>query len=351
MATQITHEAEVHRQHVRLKIPIAVEIDGTRFTVDDWSMGGFGIQSDVTSRQPGERFPVRLVFPFEDFELSLRVDAQMVYLAEDRTRFGCKFLALSYSQAALFRYLVDAYLSGELVSAGDILDLAGRDNTAEARVHPLSFNPFAEEETMGRKVRRGLGLALLAAAGIGLGALVWLGIDERFLTVRAETAMVEAPVFRIRAPVSGLLERSGVEGILKPGQVIGNLRGLEGQSAALTSPCICVFEAWRVPEGQYAQVGEVVAVLVSAEKPLSIRAEMPFDRALRLSVGGLAEIHIPGRSAPLYGQIEAIDFKASSLADLGEPRRPEQQRAQILIRPDTPLDFEELGSLVDVRFP
>ena len=43
MKPQVVHEAEIHRQHVRLRIPIAVEIDGTRYSVDDWSMGGFGV--------------------------------------------------------------------------------------------------------------------------------------------------------------------------------------------------------------------------------------------------------------------------------------------------------------------
>ena len=67
MKPQIVHEAEIHRQHVRLRIPIGVEIDGTRFGVDDWSMGGLGVASPISSRQPGERFAVRLIFPFEDF--------------------------------------------------------------------------------------------------------------------------------------------------------------------------------------------------------------------------------------------------------------------------------------------
>ena len=81
MQPQIVHEAEVHRQHVRLRIPIAIEIDGTRYGVDDWSMGGVGRGRAITSRQPGERFPARLIFPFEDFEIALRLDCQMVYVS------------------------------------------------------------------------------------------------------------------------------------------------------------------------------------------------------------------------------------------------------------------------------
>ena len=67
MKPQIVHEAEIHRQHVRLRIPIAVEIDGTRYRVDDWSMGGFGVAGPITSRQPGERFPARADLPVRGF--------------------------------------------------------------------------------------------------------------------------------------------------------------------------------------------------------------------------------------------------------------------------------------------
>src|SRR5512134_518893 len=100
MQPQIVHEAEIHRQHVRLRIPIVVEIDGTRYGVDDWSIGGFGVAGPITSRQPGERYPARLIFPFEDFEITLRLDCQMIYVLPDGSRFGSKFLALSQGQVS-----------------------------------------------------------------------------------------------------------------------------------------------------------------------------------------------------------------------------------------------------------
>ena len=67
MKPQIVHEAEIHRQYVRLRIPIAVEIDGTRYSVDDWSMGGFGVAGPITSRRDGERFAVRADLPVRGF--------------------------------------------------------------------------------------------------------------------------------------------------------------------------------------------------------------------------------------------------------------------------------------------
>jgi alginate biosynthesis protein Alg44 len=353
MQLQIVHEAEVHRQHVRLKIPIVVEIDGTRFNIDDWSMGGFGIESEMSSRQPGERFPVRMVFPFEDFEVSLRLDCQMVYIVEDNSRFGCRFLGLSQGQLALFRYLVDAYLSGEIVSGGDILAIAGRDNSAEARVNPLSFNPYSEEEAAGRRVKRLVGFGLLGVAGLALVGLTGLGFKDRFLTPEAESAVIEAPIFRVRATGDGILEGREITDLLRRGDQIGSIAGVSGQVSRLESPCECAFVEWLAVPGQFVQAGEPVAALVAADRPLVARAQVELAVAERLRLGDVAEIIIAGRSEPLLGQIERIDVKPrlSQLA-AAETQAPVSTRlAQVIIRPDKPFSFEELGSLARVRFP
>ena len=133
MRPQIVHETEVHRQHVRLKIPIQVEIDGIRHQVDDWSLGGLAVESVLTSRKPDEHFWVRLIFPFEEFELTMRREARMVYVDQGHGRFGCAFLGVSERHAEVLRYLVDAYLAGELVSAGDLLQARARGNTRAGR--------------------------------------------------------------------------------------------------------------------------------------------------------------------------------------------------------------------------
>ena len=145
-------------------------------------MGGLGVAGPITSRQPGERFAVRLIFPFEDFELTLRLDTQMVYVLPDLPRFGTRFVDLSQGQLALFRYIVDAYLSGEIVSGGDILSVVGGDQSGEARVQKL-FAALNEEDNWGRRVRRYVGIALMTLAGVGLTGLIMAGLYQRFLIV------------------------------------------------------------------------------------------------------------------------------------------------------------------------
>lgn len=352
MQPQVVHEAEVHRQHVRLKIPIGVEIDGTVFTVDDWSMGGFGITSEMTSRQPGERFAVKLVFPFEDFDVGLRLDCQMVYILEDNTRFGCRFLALSQGQLALFRYLVEAYLSGEIVSGGDVLAVAGRDNTAAGRARGGGFNPYAESESWGARIKRVIGYTAITLAGLGLLALVGLGIQERFLTVKAEAAAIETPMVRLRAPAPGILSPLDLPATLAPGTPVARIETIEGRFLRIESPCECELRDWLIEPGQFAEQGEDVALLVAANQPLLVRAQVAFDGAMRLSAGDLALIDVPGRGQGLRGQIERIDFRAGT-ARRGDAEATAGGRhlAQVIIRPDQPFDIEDLGSMVAVRFP
>ncbi|MCB1968999.1 MAG: alginate biosynthesis protein Alg44 [Geminicoccaceae bacterium] len=346
MQPQVVHEAEVHRQHVRLKIPIVVEIDGSRFAVDDWSMGGFGILSEMSSRQPGENFPTRLIFPFEDFEVSLRLDCQMVYILDDSTRFGCKFLSMSRGQISLFRYLVDAYLSGEMVSGGDILHIAGRENTADAREKPLSFLPFAEEETTGRRIRRVLGYGALLLLGAGLLFVVATGFQDRFLTVHAESAVIHAPMTRLRAPQAGTLRPVDTPPLLEPGMAIARLEVSGDSSIFIESPCACVLLDWKATAGGFVAQGEEVAVLASADSPLLVRARVAFADALRMQEGDVAEITIPGRPGTQLGQIQSINFKPD-LGTGGDANR----LTTVVVRPDQPFDFTDLGSIVSVDFP
>jgi alginate biosynthesis protein Alg44 len=350
MQAQIVHEAEIHRQHVRLRIPIAIEIDGARYAVDDWSVGGFGVAGPPPARQTGERFTARLIFPFEDFELSLRLDAQMVYALPDESRFGGRFLSLSQGQAALFRYLVDAYLSGELVSGPDILAVAARDAAGEARVRQL-FEGLDSERTRGRRLRRILGTGLLVLAGLGLAGLVGAGAYERYAVVTTDRAVIEAPLFPLKATATGRVEAMG-QGLLKPGDPAARLVGPGETAVLLASPCECVVDSWVVPPGQVAQAGEVVATLVAADQPLTARAEVSLAQARRLRVGQPAEVAVPGEDQPFPGRIERIDFRLKG-ARPGEPPRlddPERRTVPVTIRPDRPFEFDDLGYAVSVRF-
>ena len=96
-----------------------------------------------------------------------------------------------------------------------------------------------------------------------------------------------------------------------------------------------------------------VAALVAADRPLMVRAQVDLAVADGLRLGDIAEITIPGRGEPMLGQIERIDLKPRlTQLNAAAPQAPVAARlAQVIVRPDRPFSFEDLGSLVRVRFP
>ncbi len=350
MQAQIVHETEIHRQHIRLRIPIGVEIDGKRYVTDDWSLGGFGVNAEITSRQPNERFGARLFFPFEDFEIVLRVDCQMVYVEPDLPRFGCRFIGLSKGQVDLFRYLVDAYLSGEIVSAGDVLAIAARENEGEIRLRGLTGNPLDEPDSFGRRLRRALGYGMLGLVGLVLVGLIVLGVREKFFVIKTDQAVVWVPLHELRAPRTGRVESLPSRDIYVAGDGVARIVTAQGSALTLESPCECILLRWEAPPGTYVRTGEGVAVMAAADRPLSVRAELPASQARRLAVGQRAEIYFPGAGEPLLAQVERIEFKPELTALLHDGLRDRKPGARVFLRPDRPFNFEDLGTLVEVRF-
>lgn len=341
MQPQVVHEAEVHRQHVRLKVPIRAEIDGTPFTVDDWSMGGFGVEQEMTSRHPGETFQSKLTFPFEDFAITLDLSCQLVYIVDDNSRFGCRFAGLSEGQLALFRYVVDAYLSGEIVSAGDILAVRSRDNTADARTSPRLFDAYEEETSRVPLVPRLLGYAAVLALTVLVAWGAWQGFRERYLTVRSLTATVDAPVIDLRAPVAGTVLSLTRTQRFERGALAARIDTEERGVVEVRSPCECAALDQGLFVGQYIDAGATIFELVALDQPLFVDARLPLEDLSRVAVGDRVEMRIPGQGDMLVGQVEKVDVKR-------QPDSVDDTAARVVIRPDAPFALGDLGTFVQV---
>ena len=123
-------------------------------------------------------------------------------------------------------------------------------------------------------------------------------------------AVVAAATVPIRAPIVGRFVSALKTGDRVPADaLLGMVQGLDGTLVSLESPCDCVVLEQVGLNGQHYQVGEPLAVLIEADRPLLIRAQLPLDQVEKLAVGDRAEIRVPGRAELLYGQIERIDLR------------------------------------------
>jgi hypothetical protein len=139
--------------------------------------------------------------------------------------------------------------------------------------------------------------------------------------------------------------------LLTPGTPVARIETTDGRFLRIESPCDCVHAEWIVAPGQFAEQGEGIALLAAADQPLLVHARVAFDQARKLSEGDLASIDVPGRDGEMRGQVERIDFRRSlGRTDTASAIEPERRTALVVIRPDQPFEFEDLGSMVGVRF-
>ena len=131
------------------------------------------------------------------------------------------------------------------------------------------------------------------------------------------------------------------------------MQGFDGNVVSLESPCDCLVLEQIGLNGQHYQVGDPLIALVEADRPLMIRAQLPLDDVEGLEVGDRAEIRFPGRDELLYGQIERIDLRPrlEALRERESETPISRRLAQVVVRPDRPLEFDDFGSLVTIRFP
>src|SRR5690349_15867286 len=96
--TMITHEAEVQRQHPRYRLPMKCLHAGTQVSVIDLSVGGIGVRSGTFPAVPGHIVDLTLIFPFNGYELTLPVQAEVRYVNEEHGRVGMRFANVSPRQ-------------------------------------------------------------------------------------------------------------------------------------------------------------------------------------------------------------------------------------------------------------
>ena len=168
--SQVAHEAEVQRQHTRYRIPLRCELRGACFEVQDWSIGGLSLKDPPADLKIGHQESLKLSFPFTDYAIGISVDAEPRYIDGANKRAGLKFVNVTRRQVDVLRFMIDAYLSGEVVEAKDLIEVSARRNEARARAVPGAEAPT----TVRGRLSRGMGRAVRFGAA-GLGGLVLLG--------------------------------------------------------------------------------------------------------------------------------------------------------------------------------
>ncbi len=364
IAPQFVHESEAQRQFARVRMPakLFVKLDGTtvKFPIEDMSAGGFGIKLGNEGLRRGQVYNGRLVFRIDGFDLAVDVEFVPRNFTGNDGRCGCEFQNLGANEVSVLRYLITSFLSGELVSAGDVLNTLSRENFTKARKgkgsQALGF--FASARAM---------VVSLLMMTVGLIAVAFIGYQlwQIYFVTTAESAMVASENVPVRLPkdakVTTLVEAgdqveagqaiasfdapmlSYVNDLVGNGNyTVEQIEELLGQSVrgTLTSPCDCKVLNMLPAEDQYMSKGEKLAVLAPTDASAHVIARFNFEDGGDLEEGQSVTLRMSGGDTQT-GRIESL------FVDSETPNQP-GNAINALIQADEALPMQSVGRPIGV---
>lgn len=300
-------EGDVLRRHATYKLPLTCIIDGRRYQVSEWSVAGVVLADASPALELNKLYDISLVFPFDGYDFALELQA----MAESIDgHWEVHYTNPTPSQITLFRYILDSYLTGELVTAGEILDIRKRD---EASAVGKSSSPKLQRTAWQRfvgSVGRAVWLLIIAAIIIGLVAFVTGSVAQRMSLISTESAMVtvdSTPAFATEAGILTFL----ATGSVKAQQPLATVTTASGNSKTLFSPCDCLVSESFASSGASISAGEKIALLQDAGAKPYVMAWIDREHVVELYRGATAQVELPGgqslhgltlKEMPLVGQ-------------------------------------------------
>ncbi|MCC7268008.1 MAG: HlyD family efflux transporter periplasmic adaptor subunit [Caulobacteraceae bacterium] len=311
MTLRIIHEASTQRQHVRVRAPLMVRIGRDEYTAFDWSVAGIGVRGLDPLPSVGQIIQMALLFRFDGFSFEINVSGEVRHVNARTGDAGLVLIELEPEQLALLQYVVGAYMSGEIVSSGDILAITKRENFTGARA-------LKAAETGSNKAivtRNLVALALLWVAGVALVGLLAFNLYSRLFIVRADGFLAGGEAIAATAPAAGLASINASAGArVQPGTVLGTIQTPTGEVASLTAGCDCLVGSVVVDDGAFVAAGAKLVELVPASATLEGEFLVPLNKAARIKAGDVAMVEFYGSRQPQRARVERVVLPKMSQA-------------------------------------
>ncbi len=339
---QMVHEAEAQRQHIRINLPASIHISGTNYPLSDWSVGGISILPAngqlPSGMSEGSQIDGVLQFQFDGFALSVPAVLEVGFVSHDKL--GCKFNTMDRNQRSVMQYLVTAYTSGELVNAGDLLDVVARNNMTKPRNVPDPYAGLTSAEIAKQKMVKMLKTGAVALISALLVAYVLSSVYERLYIVKASSAQVAAQMLTVDSPAGGKIYYAPILPDMKvrKGQPLLSVSTTTGANFTVDSPCDCIVKKRLLDNNRLARKGEPALELVRPDARAFVEAYIPHKEAVKLSVQQQVMMALPGHGDYLRGTISIIQAGKGMGGN-----------SLIRIEPNEPLPAEYIDDPVEIR--
>lgn len=315
---RIVHESEATRQHVRVQMPARIEVEDHSYEIANLSSAGVGIKGIKSGgKKPGDVFECRLILPFLAFSLDVDLEAEVRHYEDKDKILGCRFVNLTREQTSILNQVIRSFISGDVVTSGDVLNVVARENF-------VKFRPQATPETSSVKPppvpawqHQLVPLLFIAILGVGAFGLIAQTFYKSVLVIETPQAYVQVPRIAIKTPVAGMFGKALKDGVksVQAGQNLGevNVQNVYGsannetiRSVIIKSPCNCVVLSRSVAEGEFVMPGAMLLSLAGIDTRPWIVATVATKQAQRLSIGDTAGIRIAGTDIEVTGKIETL---------------------------------------------
>lgn len=325
----VVHESETQRQYVRVQIPARLRVqdeNGASVThkVRDVSMGGCSFNPDGHTYRVGQHLSGAIHLSLEG--IGITVPMKLVITRADSDSCAAEYEELSPNATASLRQLISAYLSGEVVSADDVLHTVSRDNFSAPR------KPKNSVRTAANHSRAFLGTA--ASFAVGLVALAYVASELYGLlfVTSSSVAVVEGAYYPVSMPREGTFRPLVAEGesvekgaplatfetpmleIVRNEALAANLSGerieqlLENTvKGTVTSPCNCLVQRQLIGDGQFVGKGQPVFALIDQDDEPFVVARFGYKRLSDLKPGRAVSVSVAGREQAMAGEIVRVD--------------------------------------------
>jgi len=345
----IAHESEVQRQHVRLQVPVKIRIGNKSFSAEDWSHSGVAVCWDGAgvgdlglgdNVKEGKRFDATLEFDFDGYNFSMDVKCEVRFINSAKKRMGCRFEELSAQQISLLKYFVSAYMAGEIVRAGDVMDVAARNNFTKSRNLPAAEDDLSTAELAARKVKRMFWSGLVALVSLFCFVYLIMAIYERTYVVNASSAVVTADMDMVMSPAGGQVvfqnQQTNID--VQKGAPLFSVETLTGSVVGKDSPYEGAIKRYLAKNGDTVRKGQaLVGILPDYATPYVI-AEVPYEQAVRIAEGSNAVLEFKGYGASADGVVKRLEMFEG------------QRLARVLIEPTKELSVRWVDLPVAVSF-
>ena len=163
-AASVVHEAIDERQYVRTRMPAQVVLDSGNASIEcqieDISLGGLSLRG-AQQLSIGSLHSASIQLDLH--QVMLRIDTRIKVTAHTGELIGAQFVDLDGQKRDILRYLIGAYMAGEMVDVNGLFNVMQRENHIKQRKHKLA-------------TARSLRERLLALAGSALYLLAGLAM-------------------------------------------------------------------------------------------------------------------------------------------------------------------------------